>query len=334
MNSLQRYLNTLERKPVDHLARLPILMMFAAKFIGADYGAFCSDYRVRNRAKTELARFIGSDQVDVMSDPYCETQAFGAQLIYEPDAVPHCAKHPLENAPDPARLVRPRLMQSARVRDRLDALRAYRQAVGGQYSIMGWVEGPAAEAGDLRGVENFFVDLYEEPSYNNDLMALCVDTALEFAKAQLESGAETIGVGDAVASQVAPDVYENQILPHEQRLVRGLHALKAKVRLHICGNITHLLPGIASLGVDILDVDHMVDLQKVRETVGGRVALCANLDPVAGVMRGTPESIRAAVLESYRAAGNPFFVNAGCEIPPSTPMENLKALCEPVPCKN
>lgn len=330
MNSLQRYLHTLEGKPVDHLARMPVLMQFVAKFAGAHYGEFCSDYRIRNQANIEVARFFGSDQVDVMSDPYCETEAFGAELIYEPAAVPHCRKHPLEDGPDPVKLVRPDLMQSQRVRDRLDGLRAYRQEVGGEYSIMGWVEGPAAEAADLRGVENFFVDLYENPAYSNDLMSLCVDVALEFAKMQLDSGAETIGVGDAVASQVSPDVYENQILPHEQRLCRGLREMGAKVRLHICGNITHLLPGIASLEIDILDSDHMVDIQKTRAIVGNRVVLCGNLDPVADILRSTPESIRAAVLECYQKAGNPFIVNAGCEIPSHTSYENLKALCEPV----
>jgi len=29
--------------------------------------------------------------------------------------------------------------------------------------------------------------------------------------------------------------------------------------------------------------------------------------------------------------GNPYFVNAGCEIPAGTPVENLKALCKPIP---
>ena len=332
MNSLQRYLSTLDGKPVDHLARMPILMQFLAKYANAHYGTFCSDYRVRNRANIDVARLFGSDQVDVMSDPYCETEAYGAELIYEANAVPHCRKHPLENDTGSAKLVRPELMKSQRVRDRIDGLRAYREEIGGEYSIMGWVEGPAAEAADLRGVEKFFVDLYESPEYCNDLMALCVDVALEFAKMQLDAGAETIGVGDAVASQVSPDVYENQILPHEQRLMRGLREMGAKVRLHICGNITHLLPGIASLDIDVLDSDHMVDIQKTREIVGNRVTLCGNLDPVADVLRGTPESIRATVLECYQKAGNPFIVNAGCEIPLGTPEENILALCEPIPC--
>jgi uroporphyrinogen decarboxylase len=37
------------------------------------------------------------------------------------------------------------------------------------------------------------------------------------------------------------------------------------------------------------------------------------------------------VLRTYAEVGNPYMVNAGCEIPPGTPPANLKALCEPVP---
>jgi len=334
MTSLERYLNTLRGSPVDYLPRLPILMRFAAEFIGSNYREFASDYHVLTEANIECARFFGIDQVSTISDPYRETQGYGAEIIYERDSVPYCRSHPLEDSTDLTKLLRPDPMTARRMRDRVDAVRAYRDIAGGQYSILGWVEGPAAEAGDLRGVQNFFIDLVEEPGFCNELMSLCVDVALDFARCQVESGADTIGVGDAVASQVSPDIYETQILPHEQRLVKGLHEMGAKVRLHICGNITHLLPGIASLDVDVLDVDHMVDLAQVREALGRRVALAGNIDPVSGVLRGSPDFIRATVLRSYRQAGNPFIVNAGCEIPSGTPVENLKALCEPVPFEN
>jgi uroporphyrinogen decarboxylase len=35
------------------------------------------------------------------------------------------------------------------------------------------------------------------------------------------------------------------------------------------------------------------------------------------------------VQRAYESAGNPYMVNAGCEIPSGTPPENLRALCEP-----
>jgi MtaA/CmuA family methyltransferase len=267
--------------------------------------------------------------MNTMSDPYRETQGFGAKIIYGLNMVPRCEKHPLEDDPDFSKLPRPDPLVAERMRDRIDAVRTYRDRVGSEYSIMGWVEGPAAEAADLRRLDNFYVDLMEDETYVGELMDLCVEVALDFARPQVADGADTIGIGDAVASQVSPDVYERLILPREQRLVRGLHAMGAKVRMHICGNITHLLPGLASLDLDVIDVDHMVNLAKVREVLGQKIAVCGNLDPVTDILRGTPDLIRARIEQGYREAGNPFIVNAGCEIPSGTPLENLKALCAP-----
>lgn len=331
MTSLERYLATLDGRPTDHLARLPILMQFAAEHIGSNYGAFASDYRVLVEANLACAREFGIDQISTISDPYRETQGFGAEIIYQRNGVPYCAKHPLQDDADLAKLPRPNPLEAERMRDRIEAVKRYKQLSGDEYSVMGWVEGPAAEAADLRRLDNFFMDLLDDERYVGELMDLCVDVALDFARAQVEAGADTIGIGDAAASQVSADLYARLVLPREQRLVRGLKAMGAKVRLHICGNITHLLPGIATLGIDVLDVDHMVDLRTVRAAVGPATVIAGNLDPVAAVLRSTPAAIRAAVLACYEQAGNPFMVNAGCEIPAATPVQNLCALCEPLP---
>jgi len=77
-------------------------------------------------------------------------------------------------------------------------------------------------------------------------------------------------------------------------------------------------------------VDHMVGLTDVRQMLGTRVAIGGNLDPVTDILRGTPDSIRTKLERCYQEAGNPFIVNAGCEIPSATPAVNLKALCEPL----
>jgi MtaA/CmuA family methyltransferase len=330
MNSLERYLATIDGRPVDHLARVPILMQFAAEYIGSHYGAFASDYRVLTEANLVCAREFGIDQVSTISDPYRETQGYGAKIIYGQDMVPCCEKYPLEDDPDLTKLTRPDPLKSERMRDRIEAVRAYHAQVGGEYSILGWVEGPTAEATDLRRMDNFFMDLMDDEEYAGELM----DLALDFGRAQIEAGADTIGIGDAAASQISRDLYEEFILPREQRLVRGLKDAGAKVRMHICGNITHLLPGLASLDLDIIDVDHMVDLRTVRKELGTRTVIAGNIDPVAGVLRSTPDAIRQAVRDCYAQAGNPFMVGAGCEIPSRTPVENLRALCEPVPYRH
>lgn len=330
MNGRDRYEAVLKREPADFLPRLPILMQYAAEFIGSDYGAFASDHRVLVKANEVCAAAFGIDQVSCISDPYRETQGFGSQIEYVKDGPPR-STHPLEETKDLSILKTPDPLKSERMLDRVNAARLYRERAGATHSILGWIEGPAAEAADLRTLMNFFIDVLDDEAFACELMDRCVEAGIAFARAQVEAGCDTIGIGDAVASQISPDVYEHLVQPREKELVRAIHDMGARVRLHICGNITHLLPGIAGLGVDILDVDHMVSMTAARNAVGHGVALSGNIDPASGVLKGTPDSIRRTVLAVYEQVGNPYMIAAGCEIPSGTPVANLKALCEPVP---
>jgi MtaA/CmuA family methyltransferase len=161
-------------------------------------------------------------------------------------------------------------------------------------------------------------------------MDICVKACIEFGIAQIESGADTIGMGDAIASQVSPKTYEEFIFPREKQMVDAIHNAGGFVRLHICGNTTHLLPFFAKLDADIIDLDWQVDMKKARDIIGKNTVLVGNLDPVNAVMKSTPEQIIKNIRQIYDDVGNPYMVGAGCEIPQGTPYENLKALCSAV----
>jgi MtaA/CmuA family methyltransferase len=216
------------------------------------------------------------------------------------------------------------------MRDRIEAVRLFRQRTGDQYSVLGWVEGPAAEAADLCGVSDFLVELMEEPQWCADLMDRCTDTAIAFAHAQAEAGADTIGIGDAICSQISPELYQQWILPRQLRLCTAIRQSGARVRLHICGQTKHLWHGFRQLPLDIVDVDHLVDMAAIRTALGPQIILAGNLDPTADLRYGTPPKIRQRRSEAQRAAGPRWLVAAGCEIPSGTPVENLRTLCEPL----
>jgi len=332
MTSLERYLKTLKGEPIDFLPRVPILMQFAAEYIGSNYAAFASDYKVLVESNIRCREAFGFDQVSVISDPYREVQGFGGKIRYEPNHPPVCEQIVVPEITDLSGLPEdPDPYGCERMLDRILAVREFKKRVGGECSILGWVEGPAAEAADLHGVENFLLDTMMEPEACAALMAHCTKTAIRFAEAQIAEGADTIGVGDAICSQLPPLLYRDLVWPYEKQLFEAIRAAGGLVKLHICGDITHLLPHIAELPIDILDLDHMVDPETARKIMGNTIAIAGRIDPVADVLHGTPQSIRQAVLASYAALGNPHLVMAGCEIPPGTPLENLKALCEPVP---
>ena len=331
MNSYERYLATIKGEPTDFLPRVPILMQFAAEHIGSDYAAFASDYKILVESNLRCREDFGFDQVSVISDPYRESQGFGATVIYEADHAPHCEQTVLSDVSDLSAMKEdPDPYQSERMLDRLLAVRSFKERGGGECSILGWVEGAAAEAADLRGVQDFFMDLMMNEAACLALMERTVKTSIRFALAQLQEGADTIGIGDAIASQMSADMYKKLVWPFEKRIVDAVHENGGLAKLHICGNTTHILPHVAELGIDIFDMDHMVDPVVARETLGSDVVIAGRVDPVQCVLNGNPDSIRQETRESYQKLGNPHMVMAGCEIPPGTPVQNLKALCEPV----
>jgi MtaA/CmuA family methyltransferase len=200
-----------------------------------------------------------------------------------------------------------------------------REQVGGQVPVMGWVEGALAEAADLRGVNEIMLDLALESEWVTELLERVVEVAIAFAEAQVEAGADIIGLGDAVASLVSPAMYRQFALPYEQRIFAAVKAKGALARLHICGNTNKILPDMLDSGADIIDLDWMVDIGRAGEIYGARAAVCGNFDPVAVMLQGTPAQVEAATLACARQAGPYWISGAGCEIPDGTPLENLRA---------
>jgi len=159
-----------------------------------------------------------------------------------------------------------------------------------------------------------------------DLFEFALQVAVRFARAQVEAGADLIGVGDAAASLIGPKLYFDYVLPYEQRLVEALHAMGTRIRLHICGNTRKLFRGMAAVGAEQVDLDWMAPLSEARKEMGPLRTLAGNIDPVRVLRNGTPDTIESALEECSRQACGHYIVSAGCEVPRDTPEPNLRAM--------
>ncbi|HHU63579.1 MAG TPA: uroporphyrinogen decarboxylase [Clostridiales bacterium] len=326
MNARERFFNRLRGLPVDRAPNLNILMGFAAKFINKPYDRFCLDYRVLVEANLKANEAFGIDLLNTMSDAYRETYDYGAKIEFPHDGLPLSKEIFIKSIQDMKKLKPFDPWSSTRMLDRIKAVELYKKEAGDEYPIMGWVEGPIAEATDLRGMKNVMMDFYDNPNMLEEIMEICVHTAIACAKAQIEAGADIIGVGDAAASLIGPRLYKRYVLPLEQKLFAAIHDMGALARLHICGNIQPILDHVRLTGADIIDIDWMVDFETACRKFRGYCSACGNFDPVAVVLQGHPQSIREAVFKCLDVADQTTFIMAGCEIPKDTPCQNLKAV--------
>jgi uroporphyrinogen decarboxylase len=327
MTPRERLFARLAGQPVDRVPNLAILMLFAAKYIGAPYDRFCLDYRVMAEANLRCNADFGIDLLNTMSDAYRETFDYGATVEFPYDSLPISKEHFLAETRDLAKLRPFDPWASTRILDRIRAVELYKREAGAHYPILGWVEGPIAELADLRGLSQTLMDFYEEPAFVEDAFALLTAQAIDCAKAQIDAGADLIGIGDAAASVVGPAIYREAILPYEQQLIRAIHDAGAAVKLHICGEISHLLPDVGQTGADIIDVDWMVDIPAAIAACPGAL-INGNFDPVAVMLQGTPDDVKAATRRNLADGGDRLCVSPGCEVPRDTPHANLKALEE------
>jgi MtaA/CmuA family methyltransferase len=331
MNSRERVLNLIDGQPVDQPPAMPITMMWAADLIGAKYHDYATRAEVQAAAQCAAATQFGFDQVSVISDPCCEAADLGADIFYPPDGPPAIIE---KNAllAEPAALgalrVPDPLRAGSRMANRIAAVRLLRRQLGATHLIEGWVEGPCAESADLRGINTIMVDFYDDPDFIHALAEFTVNVALPFAAAQIEAGADIIGVGDAAASLINRELYDEFVLPHEKRLVQGIHAAGGRVRLHICGRTGHLVSAMATLGCEIVDLDSMVDLRAARAAMGDRQVLLGNVHTVNIVKNGTPQDMRQALAKCRAEAGPAWIAGAGCEVPRHSPPENVRCFHE------
>ncbi|MBP7934097.1 MAG: uroporphyrinogen decarboxylase family protein [Phycisphaerae bacterium] len=329
MNGRDRVLAMIEARTTDSIPLMPITMMFAADWIGVEYGRYATDHRTLVEAQIRTAEAFDFDHVSCISDPTREAADCGARIEFFADQPPAIVEQDarLANKADLVRLHMPDPLGGGRMHDRVKAAALLKERVGGTKLIEGWIEGPIAEAADLRGLNTLMLDLVDDPGFVRDLFAFVVEMELQFAKAQIEAGVELIGVGDAAASLVGPRLYQDLVWPYEKQLVDGLHALGTRVRLHICGKTRQITAPMGTLSCEIVDLDSMTPLSEARTAMGPNQLLLGNINPVTILRNGTPEEVRAAIAACHREAGPRYIVGAGCEVPRETPDANLRALC-------
>jgi MtaA/CmuA family methyltransferase len=326
VNSYERTMAVLKGNGADRLPAMPIFMTWLAPRVGRSYRDYVTDYRVLVEGQQWLVDAFEIDVVSVISDAWREAADCGAELTFWDNEPPACRVPLLQDEAALTTLRCPDPLAGGRMTDRVQAVASLAGKFAGEVPVMGWIEGPLAEACCLRGVNQTMLDLIDDPLFATDLLDFATEMEIDFAIAQIDAGADIIGMGDAAASLCGPRFYDSMVLPREQQIVRAVHQAGALLRLHICGNTNDILAPMAETGADIIDLDYPVDRNRARAEMGDGPVLAGNFEPVGVLLNRTPEEVFDACRDCHRAFGPRHIVCAGCEVPTETPLENVQAM--------
>lgn len=331
MQSLERVKGLLANEPIDHLPVQPVLIMYAAGHAGISFTDYVRDGARLADAQIQLAGDYGIDCLQTISDPARELidiagdasvdwQESGPTINEDRAALRDKSRLASLELPDP--------LGGGRMHDRVRAIEIMRRTSGAGTSIVGWVEGPLALGAEMRGLNSLMMDFYDDPVFVTDLLEFSAQVAIRFWEPQVDAGADTIGMSDAAASMIGPALYREFVLPAQRRVITAIKSKRPDVivRLHMCGQISQLLPMARDLEVDVFEIDFPVDLRKARELLGPERVILGNVSTVGVMLNGTPEQVYEAAGRCHRICGPRHIVGTGCEVSPLTPPENLRAL--------
>jgi uroporphyrinogen decarboxylase len=203
---------------------------------------------------------------------------------------------------------------------------------GAAASLTHTSDGPFGVAGDLMGQTELFLATKERPDFVRELLRIVTQKLIEYLdfcwmEEQLPTPRDFAWTDDLAAS-LSAETYRDIVLPFERRL--RFH-FDGRLSLHMCGKTEHLL----EIFVNDLEIHefqgygYQVGLERIAATMGGRVVLIGNVDPML-IQKGTPDQVREATRRVIDALGHfrGVIIQDGSNIPPGSPLENINAMME------
>lgn len=202
----------------------------------------------------------------------------------------------------------------------------------GQRLVGGSMWGPFTLAGLLLEADALMRLTIKDKAALDKLLRFSSELYLSYIQGYIDAGARVVFMAEPSASgdMISKRHFKEAVLPYIKNINETLKKQDVIVGLHICGNT--FLDLIVESGTQIMSLDYKIPLKNARAAFKGKIAFSGNLNPVDVVQMGTKEEIRAKVLESIEEGGTDsgYIVMPGCDIPPSTPLENLQTISQTV----
>jgi MtaA/CmuA family methyltransferase len=266
---------------------------------------------------------------DVHSGAPLFNECLGKELVFKSGGPPHA--EPAFDSPEILKSIKAIDLSSYK---RMDDVRAtvekLKQAVGKEYTVVASAPTPFRSAALLRGVQRFYHDLGRNQSFARDLLDLCLEACKAYATALMDAGADIIFTSTSVASGdcISKEHYRMFVSEGHKELHAYISLRDRPIIFHTCGDWSDRFDLVADEGSNVMFVAAGTDLRNLKESYGTRFCLMGNVDCVRTLLMGTTAAVQAACREALINAGHGggFILADDCEVPPDTPVANLRAL--------
>ena len=154
------------------------------------------------------------------------------------------------------------------------------------------------------------------------------DFLISYCKAYKETGVEGVVVAEPLAGLLSSDLAEEFSADYMRKLVDAVQDESFLVVYHNCGNSAiHTVDTIVNNGCRMFHFGNAINMAEMMEHIPKNCIAMGNVDPATQFRNGTPESVYGATKQLLTDCGkyDNFVISSGCDIPPTSPWENIEA---------
>jgi len=194
-------------------------------------------------------------------------------------------------------------------------------------------------AWQLRGQEQFLMDMALEPEIPHYIMNKLCDYWCDYIRCAMEAAGDKIDIVytyDDIATQtsliMSPQMLEEFVYPYHQKVNAVIKSYGKQILYHSCGAVISQVDNLKRLPIDILNplqpLASGMDFVKIKEKWGETLCFHGGVDVQEILPHGTPEEVREAVRNNISVLGKNggYILTSAHYIQNDTPIENIIAM--------
>ena len=337
MNALERMQAVLSHQVPDRIPAYPILSGVSRNLVGATYEEWSTDADVCARGLIKAAEDYDLDCVVSLVDLSIEAEAWGQPLIFPENEAAHpdynnCIVQDIE---DYEKIQVVDIKDAKRMNFHLEVCRKLVAEMKGKMPVVAFVFGSLGVLSMLRGQQDLFMDLYDDPEAVQQAAENVTTTLEQYVEAVLDTGVDAVMFDTLFASGsiMSKSMWDEIEGPLAERLANVCHRRGVPVMIHNCGErvyfdvqIDRMQPAAISF---LYPPDDCKSFAEGKEKYGDKITLIGCVPPPL-VVTGSDEEWDAACRASIdeMGANGGFVLATGCEYPANASLDRAKRMVD------
>ena len=175
--------------------------------------------------------------------------------------------------------------------------------------VSGWVGHMYENAWQIRGYEQFLMDMIERPAWSQCLLDRLAEQNMYRATQFAKAGVDLMTTGDDVANQKAmmfqPSMWREMMHSRWAKIWDTIHRIHPTCQIwyHSDGNIMDIIPDLVDAGLNVLNPlqPECLDVDRVHREFGKVLSFDGTIGTQSTMPWGTPASVRRASRKSSRS---------------------------------